>query len=264
MVKALVLSTDEAKRKRLLLVIQNKKKTLLQLSAAYETLKNDLDLIQREYYMRVGSLLNRDNELDLEIIKLKNLLACMKLGMTYREAVESLKDAYYSESDYAETFTDESFVAADFKEETDNKKELLRALWKKIVTKFHPDLTVDPEEKKRREAIMKQVNKAYADGNQVLLEELYKTNHIATSTELSVKDLEQMIVQIENSIIKVKKETFDLKKTEWYGWKTKMKKAKKVGTDIFRDLEHALLDDIVKKINLLNTLKNDVNTIRSS
>lgn len=257
--KALILSVDQIKRKRLLTVLDARKRTLLQVSATFEALKSELDLIQREYYVRVGSLLKRDNDLDLEIIKLKNLLACLKRGMTYKEAVESLKDRYYSETDYSGETQDAAFVASDFDRSNDDKKEMLRKLWKKIVTKFHPDLTVDLEEKKRREEIMKQVNKAYAEGDIDALEKIYSHNHPIAVTELSIIDIEKMIIQIENSIMKVRKDTVDLRKTEWYLWKTKIKKAKKTGNDIFKELEHALLDDIVKKINLVNSLKRQIN-----
>lgn len=245
--------TDEAiKRKQLLLSVHKKKKILLRVTATCETLKGELESIKREYFLRVGNLLKRDNELDLEIISQKNLLALLKMGKSRLQAIESMKDSYFTET--SESFADYTQVHNQPHIDEINKEEL-KALWKKVVMKFHPDLAVDPEEKKQREEIMKSVNKAYAEHDIEALREIYNHNLLTQRHELSLADIEKMLVQIENAILMVQKEIVSLKVSEWYSWKKKISIAKRADKDIFKELERSLLDDIVKKIEILKSIK---------
>jgi hypothetical protein len=257
MKNTLVISKDdEKKRKQLQSLLEKKKKTLLQVTATCETLRNELELIKREYYLRVGNLMKRDNDLDIEIIRLKNLLARMRSGMSRKEALDQMKDSYYSDEHTEAGFDGLPEAYVPDSEDLGNK-EKLKALWKKIVRRFHPDLAIDPDEKRRRDVIMRNVNKAYAAQDYEALEEIYNNNHTVHIVEFTVKDLEEMIIRLENSIDKVRTEILFLKDSEWYGWKTKIRKAKKAGTDIFKELERSLLDDIVKKIAIFDALKKD-------
>lgn len=260
MVRSIVIKVDKTTRKKLLQSIERKKKRLITLTTQYEILRDELDVIKREYYFRVGKLFLRDNELDIEIIRYKNILALMKKGFSYSEAIKHLRNTFYGQKESQKKDQEyvRDHVEGIYNQFSEIESDDIKSLWKKAVTKFHPDLVVDPEEKKRREDIMKQINSAYAARDYAKLEELYHNNHLSLPEEVSVEDLEKLLIHLENMLIEYKNNIIMLKQSEWYGWKTKIRRSKKTGEDVFKELEDALLDDIVKKLRLLSALKKDV------
>lgn len=255
---------SKSKKETLKRIVLRKKKILLLVTSRYELLKMELDLIKREYYFRVGSVLEKDNQLDMDIIAHKNILSLMKMGLSYKNALEKIHEANHPVTDFEQEQDKEEFIA----EQDNNMKQdgldinKLKQLWKKAVIKFHPDLTPDPEEKKKREDIMKKINKAYTERDINTLQDLYKNTFISNPKEISIEQLEQMIVNVENRIIMTKKDFSALKQTEWYRWKAKMRIAKKSGIDIFKEMEDALLDDVVKKMQILSELKREIRNVR--
>ncbi len=180
------------------------------------------------------------------------MLALLKMGKSRLQAIESMKDSYFTES--SESFADYTQMKTHSSSNEINSQEL-KLLWKKVVMKFHPDLAVDPEEKKQREEIMKSVNKAYSERDIEALREIYNHNLLSQKHELSLADIEKILIQIENAISMMQKEIVSLKVSEWYSWKKKITLAKRADKDIFKELERSLLDDIVKKIEILKAIK---------
>jgi hypothetical protein len=264
--KTLIIIADKesSTKKRLLSIIKKRKMQLMQLKTQFELLQLELEAIKREYYFRVGKLIMRDNELDLQIISHKNILSLLKQGLSYKEAVETIKNMFYSEesADKAdEVFEDYASIALD---NTSEDAQKLKTLWKKAVMKFHPDLVTDPTEKKLREGLMKQVNNAYAAQDYATLETIYTSNDVIQETETDLEALEQSLINLENIILKTRADMGDLKKTEWFSWKKKLRIAKKKGEDVFKELEDALLDDVIKKARKVADLKQAIDALRTS
>lgn len=251
-------SFDARTRSQLLTAMKKKRLVLLKLTITHEKLITELELIKKEYYLRIGKLFSKDNELDTEIIKYKSLLSMINNGATYKAACEAIQEDSMFENIHENSFYEEIHMQKESERENSDISNNLKGLWKKAIMKFHPDLVTDSEEKKKREEIMKKVNKAYAENDYDTLQQLYRSKQTMNIKETTLTDLEQILVEIENMILHIKNEIALLKQTEWYAWKSKIRKAKKTGIDVFKELEETLQDDIARKIHILSKLKKDL------
>ena len=265
MQRTLVVTTnkEEKIKKRLQESIFRKRKFLEVWTEKVESLKLDLDLVKNEYTVRIGYLFLKDNQLDLEIIQYKNLKRLMDEGMTYDEAVRAEEDTFYNEilrmQKEQEKIEGEKILFEKRNDVSEEIQEGIKILWKKLIRKFHPDLVTDPEEKLQREDLMKKINQAYAEADTETLQSLEDHSQADNIEESTIERLEKILVDTEN-LIQNAKETFkELRVSEWYGWKKRLEKAKKERVDIFAEMERNLLDDIVKKIEVLQQLRMQVN-----
>jgi hypothetical protein len=78
--------------------------------------------------------------------------------------------------------------------EDDDIRAEVKALYRKLAKRFHPDLTTDPAEKAWREGIMAEVNQAYAASDLAALRALDK--HPDRSVELAPKTRDQILAEI--------------------------------------------------------------------
>lgn len=253
------LEKEEQAKKQLEQSIQRKKKILEEWMEKVETLKIELELIKNEYMVRIGYLFLKDDKLDLEIIEYKNLKKLMDEGMTYEEAKKAEEDKFYSEilrmQKEQERLEQEKSFFEKRQEVPLVVQENIKELWKKLIRKFHPDLVTNSEEKAKREIFMKKINKAYSEGDLDLLKQLEENEEIENIDRSSKEKLEEILVGIENLIQKTKQDFRDLRESEWYFWK---KRKENTDSDVFADLERKLLDDIVKKIEILRSLRVEV------
>ena len=251
---------QERKQAELRRAIDRKRIILMKWDMKVQSLQMDLDYIRHEYTIRVGRLYLKDTQLDLEIIRLRNIIELLKNGLPYEDAIKEVDQKYYSEErmvhEQEEKINEESerFVPPVVDTET-GSSDTLKTLWKKLLFQFHPDLTSDPDEKKRREDIMKKINKAYATQDITALQTIDQQEIAIEATAPTIEQLEKMLVSIENSILVLQDEYQQLIESEWFGWKKSFDKAKQKKTDIFLDLERNLLDDIVSKMKILSNLK---------
>lgn len=260
----IVLTQTQKNKNALNHAIEKKRKVLEDVMTKVEMLKIELDIIKHEYTVRIGALLLKDNQLDMEIVQLENLQELMRKGMSYEEAMKFEEDAYYSEilamQKEQERINEEQKFLDNIKDVSDEVKEDIKTIWKKLIREFHPDLVMDPEEKSQREILMKKINKAYTDNDLDALKQFESTHTIINTEEVTEKDLEKMLEQTENMIIDLEAELMIMKKSTWYEWKKKMEKAgvKDTTKDIFLELENELLDDIAQKIEKVQKLRLDV------
>ena len=248
-------------KKQLQQSIFRKRKVLEQWMEKVETLKMELELIKNEYTVRIGYLLLKDNQLDLEIIQYKNLKRLMDKGMTYEEAVKAEEDKFYNEilrmQKEQERIEEEKSFFEKRQEASGEIQENIKTLWKKLIRKFHPDLVLDDNEKRNREKLMKQINKAYTEADIATLQQLENNESIENITDSSIDKLELVLVQTENLVENTKQAFKDLREDEWYAWKKKIDTAK--GLDVFAELEKNFLNDVVRKIGIIRELRAQVN-----
>jgi len=248
---------EELKKTRLRTVIQKKRTLLETLVVKTEMLKINLEMAKQEYMVKVGNLFLKDSHLDLEIIRLKNLLHLMKEGLSYEEAVAKVTQTYYAqqlELELEQKRMQEEEAMYQMREEKYAKVTGdIKKIWKKLIAKFHPDLVQDPEEKKKRDTIMKQINRAYQEGDYDRLMKIQSEN--VADHELSIDNLEEILIKVLNEIMQQNEEYAALKKSEWYFWMIKIERAKKKNINIFVDTERQLLNDIVVKLAIIKDLK---------
>ncbi len=254
---------EELKKKRLRLSIQKKRLLLEKLVTKTEMLRVNLEIAKQEYMVKVGNLFLKDSHLDLEIIRLKNILHFMKEGLTYDQAVNNVTKTYYAEQlelemEQKRMQEEEEIYQKREKNYTKNVGEI-KKLWKKLIAKFHPDLVQDYEEKKKRDTIMKQINRAYQEGD---YDQLLKIEHDSQSQkEQTINNLEEILVKLVNEIMQQNEQFRDLKNSEWYSWMIKIDRAKRKNMNIFVETERQLLNDIVVKLDLIKELKTQIENI---
>jgi hypothetical protein len=261
----LITTTQEEKIKKQLQASIKKRRKILELwMEKVETLKMELETVRNTYNIRIGYLFLKDNQLDLEIIQQKNLKRLIDEGMTYEEAIKAEEDTFYNEilrmQKEQERIEEEKSFFEKRQELPEEVEKNLKKVWKKLIRTFHPDLVTEKEEKEKRESIMKQVNKAYAEGNLDILQQIENNMHIENIDNSSVERLETILVETENLTRDKKAEFLILRKSEWYDWKKRIEKGKKANIDIFASLERKLLDDIVEKIAVIKKIRNEMQT----
>ncbi len=261
--KALSINTtlEDKKKTQVRNSIYRKEKILEEWTEKVEDLRMELELIKHEYHVRVGGLLLKDNQLDLEILQLRNLKELMSQGISYGDAVKQEEDAFYNEilrmQKEQETIEEEKEILEKRDTIEASIADEVKTLWKKLIRKFHPDLVTDVEEKLRREDIMKKINQAYSHFDLETLQSFQNNIEIENIAEASLEKLERVLVDIENTIEELKMEWIEQKNSMWYSWKLKKQKAVRQ-EDVFADLEKTLLDDVVKKIKIIQELRREV------
>ena len=220
---------EEKKKQQLRRVIEKKRQILENLVTKVEMLRVTLDFARQEYMVKVGSLFLKDNQLDLEIIRLRNILQLMEKGFTHENAVNQIANTYYAEQ--LEIEQEQERIRLE--EEMYQKREAYQAkpgedikkLWKKLIAKFHPDLVQDPEEKKKRDEIMKKINHAYQESDYDTLLRISQEN--LTEHEQTVDSLEEILLRLMKELLLQTELFTQLKKSEWYDWMIKIERAKK-------------------------------------
>lgn len=255
MQKTLQTYKDTTEKKQVSLLkklVDRRRKILMGLTEKMEQLRLELSEIATSYVQRIGHLYRKDNLLDLEIIRVKKINELMDVGVSYEEAIMKIKDYAKEER---ETFEkeEEEYIAMQKEEDVDEDLLLrIQKLWKKLVHKFHPDLTSDVEEKKRCEEMMKHINKAYKEHDLQTLQAVQDKELVEQHPAADGKKLEQVLVDMENAILRVKATLQELRKDIWYNW---IKKTRKEKEELFAEMEGKLHDDILTKEILLRQLK---------
>lgn len=261
--KSIIISRliEDKKKNQLKNSIFRKQKILEDWTEKVEELRMELELIKHEYHVRVGGLLLKDNQLDLEILQLKNLKEKMEQGMSYGEAIKEEEDAFYNEilrMQKEQESIDEEKEILEKRESVDSMiADEVKMIWKKLIRKFHPDLVTDSDEKNRREAIMKKINQAYSRNDIEALKAFENNAEVEDIAQSNIEKLEMILIGIENKIDELKIDWVELKNSMWYSWKIKKQKAARQ-EEVFAELEKTLLDDVVKKIKILQELRREV------
>lgn len=259
MQNALIQNTSSEKiRKGLLKIIAKRRRSLQLLLEKVEQLQIDAALMQEEYNGRVGRLFIKDNLLELEISRIRRINALMDAGISYEDAVLQLDSVMEEEKkcleeEYAEFEAKYSFGPQ--KESITEVKEKVRSLWKKLVHKFHPDLSSDILDRQRRDKIMKQINQAYNANDLEALKDIDQKDLISEIyiKEITVvEELEIMLIELENALFRNRKTYKKLQCSQWIFW---LKMGQEAREKLFIEMEDKVLEDVVKKEVLLRSLK---------
>jgi hypothetical protein len=128
-------------------------------------------------------------------------------------------------------------------------KEELKTIYRKLAKRFHPDLTVDPLEKKWREEQMAKVNKAYSESDLKTLSSFDENLEWSslppqeppkdeiTTLRTEVKRLDGVIAELESNLRR-------LINSESVKWMLDVSIARREGRDLLRAMEKDLLDRV--------------------
>ena len=248
-------SNDSKENKILRQKAEALQKELFILTDKLESLKIDLVIIKQEYNIRIGRIYLKINELDLEILKFKKIEDSLKKNIPIEEAEkiidESLKYRKKTIKEEYSKINEEKKIVEKRKVISEKERSELKKLWRKLVHKYHPDLAGNEEDRKKREEVMKKINKAYSGGGlealKTINQEYFEDIEINSSEFLKTK-----VLNLESTIAKIEKEYLQLKKSEWYILKRNIENVKNKGRDLFLELEKKLFEDIAAKETIIN------------
>lgn len=257
-VQKITAKEEESLRKILQKTVAKKKKLLMLLTEKLEQLKIDVGRIEEEYAQRVGRLYRKDSLLDLEIIRFQKINDHMDKGMSYEDAVLAVEDVSHKEE--YEDISEYIDVPSSPVEKTLEEEESIRKLWKKLVHKFHPDLSQNSEEREKREIIMKKINIAYAGKDYDTLKTMQEKELVEDLAveEATVERLEKLYVDIQNAIVRSKEQLRELRSSEWFSWVKKSGEEREV---LFSEMEKKIAEDVTVKEVMLRSLKRKYNNL---
>ncbi len=194
--------------------VAERQERVAQLQFELSDTQADLERFEREYEIQVGTLQQRLISLEAEVEQ-------ARLRAAHRAQWGNRADSPDFNADSTEQFRrtwaprekpSEPPLQEPVSEET---KAELKQLFRALAKRFHPDLVTDPEEKRRREKVMAQVNDAYAAQNLSAMKKLAqkpdRPEEPATKTrEQIVVDLKAEIVRLDRVILALDRQHQDL------------------------------------------------------
>jgi hypothetical protein len=121
----------------------------------------------------------------------------------------------------------------------------VRELFRNLAKRFHPDLTNDSDEKKRREEIMAKINQAYTSRDLDLLQELAQDSAIQGDNQIAGPNEEYMrfkieLRQLETMIFEVEHTIRELDLSPAMQMRTEAKTEENAGRDMLGNMEFDL------------------------
>ena len=230
-----------------------KRLELARLERRLDKLKTELLAIKHEHDVRIGSLLRESDQLDYDIFEARKIQDLLDRGYSQSDAKKLVEERAFAEfmkaraAAEAENDSEALRGAAPSNKKLKEKGEL-KKLFRKLAMKYHPDRAQGDEEK------MKEVNRAYAEGNIEALRALERDEQVEVPI-LDNETLERHISSIENAIDRLKQRFRAFTRSEWFLLKKELQKAKKEEQDLFADWEKRLMAEITQKKRTLTGLR---------
>lgn len=140
------------------------------------------------------------------------------------------------------------------------RSESIRDVYRKVAKAIHPDLAGSDEERKRRQKLMAEANRAYAEEDRVTLQgileewELSPEAAVAVGTAGELALLTRRIARLAERVRAVERESARLRGTEIYRLVQRVEEAKWRGRDIIAEMAAKLDADILAACRILNGL----------
>ena len=180
--------------------VAERQERVAQLQFEISDTQADLERFERQYEAEVGSL-------QLRLISLEAEVEQARLRAAYRAQWGKRADSPDFHVDVVEQFRQTWArrekpseppppvpVSAEIRTE-------LKQLFRSLAKRFHPDLVTDPEEKRRRDKVMAQVNDAYAAQNLAAMKKLAQKPDRPEAP--ATKRREQIVVDLQAEIVRL-------------------------------------------------------------
>lgn len=139
-------------------------------------------------------------------------------------------------------------------------EEEIRVLFRDLAKRFHPDLTNDPEEKKRREEIMTHVNQAYSNRDlkalQLLAEQPDSLPNLVKQTKKEeIAFLKVELKRLDNVITDLKGRILHLEETPAWRLKMEARLQRKSGSDMLSEMANELkeqIDELEERLTVMD------------
>jgi curved DNA-binding protein CbpA len=264
--ESIKVSIDEIKEK-----INAKRAIIANLLEEVANLKRELTIFEAEYHARVGVLYVRLDELELELreydkriklLKSRKIDNLVDLEKTIEEQFQKDKEKINKEKGEAEQYTEEYEVVKEKPKLDEESEKKLKSLYRELAKKYHPDMARTPEEKKRYNTIMAEINQAYNNKDLWKMEELAMRLKIpeeifAETVEEEIERLQRESQKLDDIILRLEDELAALKNSDTYKLKMRADESKAQGRDLLKEIEDNLKAKIEQRDEELVWLKRE-------
>jgi hypothetical protein len=186
-----------------------------------------------------------------ELVLIEREVADLRIMLGDRQAMEAgeitsplerLRKANRSvEEQYRKTWIEPDKPRPDQTGSLAPANEKVKTLYGQLVSRLHPYLVTDPEERLRRVDLMRQVNEAYVKRNHISLQAMYdavreRSNLPAVASEQVVEDLHDRVLDLELLVTQIEGQRFELRHGEVGVVWAEAQQAKAEGRDLLQEL----------------------------
>src|SRR4030042_2886471 len=236
-------------------LLKTKQESLTELELTLSTLSGDLRSFEIEYYTKVGTKYAQIDRLQATLDKI--LLSKTPTSKIFQ------KKAQESQAKADKSFSNQEAFS---KSHNENSKKFeatseLKSLYRELAKLLHPDLVLDPVEKKRRHLLMQEINEAYQTNNIEKLIQIY--NEERNNPDLikgedvgsSLVRIIRKISQIDLRIAQIDEELKTIQKSDLYKLFITIQNEKSKEIDLLDKLQTDLESQIEFIKNQIENLK---------
>jgi hypothetical protein len=148
-------------------------------------------------------------------------------------------------------------------------EEQIRALFRELARRFHPDLTSDPEEKKWRQEVMTRVNQAYTNRDLKALKALAEqpdrpVDSPGQSKEQEIAAIKRELKRLDGVISDLKARIFHLEESPAWQLKMEARMKRRSGRNLLNEMEAKFLEQIADLEERLIVLGVDIEEIHAA
>lgn len=236
-------------------LLKTKQESLTELELALSTLSGDLRSFEIEYYAKVGTKYAQIDRMQATLDKI--LLSKTPTSKIFQ------KKAQESQAKANKSFSNQEEFSKRHKENSPKFEATseLKSLYRELAKLLHPDLVLDPVEKKRRHSLMQVINEAYQTNNFEKLIQIYneeKNNPDLIKGEdigSSLVRIIRKISQIDLRIAQIQEELKTIEKSDLYKLLMTIQNEKSRGIDLLDKLQTDLESQIEFIKNQVENLK---------
>lgn len=230
--------------------VAERQERVAQLQFELSDMQADLERFERQYEAQVGSF-------QLRLISLEAEVEQARLRAAHRAQWGDGADSPDFNADVAEQFR-RTWAPREKPSEpqppapvSDEAKAELKQLFRTLAKRFHPDLVTDPEEKRRREKVMAQINDAYAAQNLSAMKKLAqkpdRPEAPADKTrEQIMVDLKAEIVRLDRVILALDRQLQDLINSHTVRLMLEVSIAERNGSNLLAEMAADIRADIAR------------------
>ncbi len=233
------------------------------LSNEIEDLKIEMGLFLGEYNSKVGDLYVELDRVKLQILEYelrKKIAESAELDESGKDIEEEVSEAFANEREKIEQMENEASESSKKREENierekhrsgldENIAGEIKKIYRELASKFHPGRAKDEESKLKNQEVMKKINVAYEEGD---LETLKKYRRQADEEEKVEREtpeenferLKSEYKDVLKLVEKLQPELQNLKESDTYKLKERVKEAKELGKDVLAELVEKLKGEI--------------------
>lgn len=240
--KPLLPEEQELERKRA--ELEDKRTLLADRELELATIRSALNAFEQVYLEKVGRLYVELDELQAQLASLR----AAQLGDN-DDSSEKVRQAQQQAGESRAEYERRKEVLGPPIERKEPSQEL-KSLYRRLAKQFHPDGSLDPQEKTQRSVIMAQINEAYARGDVATLQRM--DNELAISPEavsgegigVELIRVIRKMAQIDGRLATLEQEIVQLQESELFQLRAQHEESTRQG----RDLLDALAVGILRRI----------------